>query len=125
MRSLALLPALLASLALAAPAVAADPEQPIPPQGVLRVDDAAAVAREVAYSTARANRYDAWRLLPCRRVSTGRVSCRYSLRRARTVETYRVMVYAIDTVAGDTSLHFLNDAPVFVRTTTFKRAGRS
>jgi hypothetical protein len=122
MRPLALFPALLASLALAAPARADESEQPVPPPGVVRVADAAAVAREVAYSVARANHYDAWRFLACRRVSTGRVSCRYALRRASTVETYRIMVYAVDTVPGDSSTHFLNDAPVFIRTATAKSA---
>ena len=122
MRSLASITALLASLALAAPAMAAEPEQPVPPAGVLRVDDAAAVTREVAYSVARAGHYAAWRFLGCRRASTGRVSCRYTLRRGRTLETYRVMVYALDTVPGDTSVRVLNDAPVLVRTSAAKRA---
>jgi len=122
MRFPAVISVALASLALAAPALAEEPEQPIPPQGVLRVADAAAVTHELAYSVARANHYDAWRFLTCRRVSVGRVSCRYALRRARTVETYRVMVYALDTVAGDTALHFLNDAPVLLRTSKTKSA---
>jgi hypothetical protein len=122
MRSYALVSALLASLALAAPALADESEQPVPPPGVLRVADAAAVTRELAYSAARANRYDAWRFLTCRRVSVGRVSCRYTLRRARRVETYRVMVYALDTVPGDTTPRFLNDAPVLLRTAASRTA---
>jgi hypothetical protein len=122
MRSPAVISALLASLALASPALADEREQPVPPQGVLRVADAATVTRELAYSAARANRYDAWRFLTCRRVSVGRVSCRYTLRRARTTETYRVMVYAIDTVPGDTVTRFLNDAPVLLRASASKSA---
>ena len=122
MRPFALVTALLASLVLAAPAFADEPEQPVPPQGVLRVADAAAVTHELAYSVARANHYDAWRFLTCRRLSYGRVSCRYTLRRGRTVETYRVMVYAIDTVPGDTVPRFLNDAPVLLHTSRARRA---